>query len=328
MRLQTLPFLTILFLSPLIWADVNMKDGGFLNSDRDGFIHRTYNSRSMSSGWLGFGWCSNLEKRLRIQDGRITYLDCNLDREISFYMPKAGGKSKSENFILQVIGTQYLLTKRSDSPISKVLFNSQGQLTELTENGRGPIQIRYLPTGRIKDIVDETQRKSWHVTWSKDEKIIGVSTEGDDNITYSYSNDNLIQVNSNLGLRSSLKYNYDSFHNLQSIQRSGKIENRLTYDTDHDRLLSQQKSETCLEIYKYSSSSDLHFSSSAERYCGKSKPQIRTYEFWQKDLSEGFHLLMKMKITTGNQQRQYQYDALTDAFVEIHPTKKIGVLND
>lgn len=328
MNICTLTLISFSLASSLGLANVNMKDGSFLYQEKDSVLQRSYNSRSLSSGWLGFGWCTQLEKQLKPKDNHFLLQDCALDREIEFIKPLGKAAAKSGAFLLRRKADNYVLTQSSQLDPTEWIFNLQGQLIEVQGPGQRRLSLKYLPTGQLQTLTELPASKTWMVSWSKDGKILSLKTKTEHQINYEYENENLVKVTQDIHHRNTFKYGYDSFHNLESIRRNDQLLNRLSYDTDHDRLLSQQKTETCLEIYKYNSENDLHFSSTFELHCGKAKPQVKTFEFWQTEITEGFHILSQMRITSSSGQKNYKYNVLSNNFTEIKKSSRIGVLND
>src|SRR5262245_35517236 len=95
-------FRTLTLLSLLtgnrVDASVNMRSAHFQQSWTDnGLLVITYNSRSMFQGLFGFGWCSNLEKRLStLSPSKIALYECGI-KKIFVRQSKGSSVFLSEN---------------------------------------------------------------------------------------------------------------------------------------------------------------------------------------------------------------------------------------
>lgn len=71
------------------FVDVDLKGNSF-----DLRIVRTYNSRSLHEGYFGFGWCSNIETRLKISGKTLLVQECGAGQQTEYVLDVSGGGQK------------------------------------------------------------------------------------------------------------------------------------------------------------------------------------------------------------------------------------------
>jgi hypothetical protein len=310
-----------------------MKDGSFIFHVRDRLLGTTYNSRSLFAGILGFGWCTVLEKQLVLDRVNPVLRDCNLDMDVQFESPQKKLTARSGNLALTPTQQGYIVTSPSHA---KYIFNLQGRLIEIHESLDIRLKLSYEKNGKLAQIHNLNDHKIWQATWTKDNRLATLSCSPQNRIVFKYKDDDLIALtDENADVKTETLYQYDSFHNLLTIRNNGEVERILTYDNDHDRVLSQVDTSHCLEVYQYFSETDLHFSSRVERHCGKLKPLTTTFEFWERELPQAYHILEKMRVSSGRSQRDYVFDPLLRSFKPKQQTgskspqlQTLGAIND
>lgn len=97
-------YLVILFLAPLLaHAGVNPRNGDFFvtyadatlsGKGHDLMMNRTYNSKSNTVGWFGFGWGSPFETRLTVMPDQTAVITENGNGADSFYHDESSTRSK------------------------------------------------------------------------------------------------------------------------------------------------------------------------------------------------------------------------------------------
>lgn len=216
-------------------------------------LQRTYQSRSLHRGLLGYSWCLPFDKSLAFQPGgEIWYTSCEFDQPVRFTKlittnHKTIYKSiSSSNFSLQLSSKGYTL---KTSQNETWYYNRKGQLIKwrdpgsnqmvhIVRNSQGHLRWLLLVGGeKIRVITNSSGTRIFRLI-SKQQKII-----------YKYSKDHeLISVKTS---SEAWTYSYDEAFNLREIHKNSLLIQRMTYDLKKDRIQS-------LEINQFSISFNNH----------------------------------------------------------------------
>lgn len=321
---KIVPTLVFILLSPLAKAEINMKDASYRQTFHDiQEVKRTYSSRSLHSGYFGFGWCSNLEKSLDIKSIReITFKDC--DQEVPFVLT-------DENNLLK--------TRVFENPITRerLIFKS-GTYTQYLNTG----EIRVFDRmGQMTSVIQPDGRKTGLLY--KNKLLISLKTNSNLLLTF-YFNDTRqvtkIQSNSGLGTlylyekdvlvqsvnstKQSHLYDYDDLNNMVRLVFPDKTEENIVYNKDHDRAIKIQLRNQCIEYYDYyhKNNDPLYQVSTLTRKCDDKTIHTFIYEFWYKIRPDGLKYLERYKInqsttTAKNQTVDITYNPYDGSPVRI-----------
>ncbi|HEX4924988.1 MAG TPA: DUF6531 domain-containing protein [Bdellovibrionales bacterium] len=292
--MKTLPLLTLITLqAPLTAAaGVNMKSGSFSQTWRDlGGLTRSYDSHSMHDGLFGFGWCSELETKLRFRDGRPELERCGLAA------PGVRVARRSETYVFAARGG------------SELVFDRLGRLT----NANGP-DYRYLlsyspsnfPNHTPSQITDLKNNQTWNVELTVGGQRIGrfKASHGRE-VTFHYSGrGDLVEV------RESGKppafFEYDDLHNLIAYTTPLGLTERVTYLSDLDVVTAYKRENGCEETFAYQSrrGTALAVETATARITCGAKHTTLTYEFQYFIFPEGGARLARTKSTVNGTVRQ------------------------
>lgn len=236
--------LSLLFLSRSGNAQVNQQFGEYRLVHIDPIsksfsITRTYSSRSTQIGAFGFGWCSDLDRKIFIkQKNRIAIVDCKKNSLSPFTVPI------SEEFKIKRIGYLVIKQKNPNRPWlivennKKYYFNKFGQLVE--SDG---FSLRY-EKNHITEIVSPN-KKIWTIQYSKDTDQI---TSIGHTLTYKYNVLLLVRASNQKELN--IKYKYDRYLNLIFWQ-NGSLFETMKYDSEWDRITEWTNFKTCTYTFSY-----------------------------------------------------------------------------
>ncbi|MFK8136823.1 MAG: DUF6531 domain-containing protein [Bdellovibrionales bacterium] len=198
------------------WVDYKQKSKGF-NLD----LERTYNSRTLHNGILGFGWCTSLETKLQTYaTGNIKVQVCGAGQETFFY-PK-GFKKADLNKIVQTIfkahkkagnglnkkqEKQFLADLQADPKMRANLAEQyrlnfkikKGQVLVADTRGLDSLKFdgkQYIRTraDNIKEFYDIKGR------------LVRLLDTNKNTLTYSYRGNKLVQIKDRSGLQINFKY--------------------------------------------------------------------------------------------------------------------------
>lgn len=233
--------LFILLLSYSSRAEVNMLTGSFIYK-KENPIQRIYRSRSLQTGFWGFGWCSILDEKLVFGPHKISYFDCLEGREKIVERPQIS--HKGEQIFVQI------------GAIRKI-FNQKGWLIEVQDPEQRKISIQRAPEGFPLSLKRSGTTFSFTV---KNFLIYKVVKKNKVISKYSYEKDLL--VSSNLE-----KYKYDTASNLIEIKFENDTKLEISYEQGMDRVASVTDPFQCQKKYNYSSADDLSQSTILEWFC-------------------------------------------------------------
>ncbi len=274
--------LNIPLMIPSAHSAVNMKDASFQRTFTDGgMITRTYSSRSLYNGLFGFGWCSNLESRLKI-DKEITLIEC----EIVTRGPK-----------LEKRGNYYHLKREA----SEETYDSEGKLIRIKTPSR---KMELRPRAKPKTMIADGE--TWTIEYDSTETRIRKISSKERELKYQYQGEDLVNVYDNkLRLQ---KYAYDDLHNLTEIIGLGT--EKLRYNPDQDWVVERKRQDGCLETYQYERvehSAGPKEVARAQINCGRKTDSI-TYEFWYREGSKKELSLAKVRSTAGTEVTEIEIE--------------------
>jgi hypothetical protein len=318
-QFQIVTILSIFLLTPQIRAEINMKDASYRSSIKDSKeILRTYNSRSLYSGYFGFGWCSNLEKSLTIINNKeVALKDCDKDSpfvlmdENNFLKTRAFINSLTKEKILFKSGiyTQYAASGEIR------IFNRRGQLIEIIKETGEKTTLEYL--GDLLIRLKNNTGQTFHFFFNDTNQITKIESTANISSIYVYEKENLIQ-SLNFQKQSTL-YEYDSLNNMIRITYPNKSEESIAYNNDQDRVLKIQLPNNCTEYYDfYTRNNDpLYQVSTLTRKCDNRTVHQYMYEFWYKQTSDGTRYLERYKVKQNTQTLDITYQPLDGTPIRI-----------
>ena len=328
-------------------ADIDMLDASYFKTwtdhkiarDRRDFkIRRTYKSRSLHNGYFGFGWCSDLEKRL-LFEGPILKLehcshvatDYQLTDQVYIGRHKFSGViSKTSNgFIRRVNGKtieKFDLTGRlisvhaSDrlaagtSPADVMSYN----ISYDQENR--PIKLSF-GEGEVALI------KYNHLNYIKE-----ISLPQQISLNYVYNQGHLLKVNKNNSLM--YEYKYDSMSNLIHSRNSRNEIESQTYDTSSDRVLSTQDSQGCIQNLTFSSDelteSRVVQVTTLKMKCPNAPQTVKQFTFWLRKSNTQTAEIEKIKISSGESITEVTYGQKSAKTLEVktsQPSRAAAFIN-
>ncbi len=257
-------------------------------------LKRTYNSRSLSHGIFGFGWCSPLEDSIRWQGRQIFLNDCSGTQPVQL-------QNEGQNWI----------RKLENGAFQK--FNSQGRLVAMKEEGKS-LELIFIYQGpRLHQLkfgtslafffynLDDASLQKIEV--KQKFKILSVQL-------YRFQNRNLISVSSNPSHQ--ITYQYDLFHNLSAWSFQKKYM-KINYDNAKDQVKDIESSDGCHEIYQFAHSSATTLESNFERTCPQ-LPALKRHFIFRSIAKSGRQLFLKEILFRENNKNE--------------KTIRIGEIND
>lgn len=202
------------------WVDLQVK-----NSAYDLRMQRTYNSRTLYSGLIGFGWCTDYETSLKVTaENTIRVTECGAGFEIDYLPAGATGDSLSRN--VEKIMAE--VKKRNKGRPAEYFANLENDIRrdsalrdefakELKINGSVKENAKYLAEGRATDSIifkgGEYIRSLANGTvqkFNKDGQLIQVNDKNGNSIKLAYKGDRLVSVNDSTGASLQFKYHDNS----------------------------------------------------------------------------------------------------------------------
>lgn len=198
-------------------------------------LQRTYHSRSLHRGLLGYGWCLTFEKVLIKQtDGAIDFYSCTSDRPIRFqfhhqkqnsYIYKSG---KNPAHTLVQTRNQLIVT---DHQQNRWYFDSGGHLRRwllrqhqkfhLIRGQDGTLEELRGAFGKVRLQVNPEKNLLERIHWNQK------------TITYSFKNFLLTTVKTPSTLWT---YKYDISRNLSRIEKNGSHIKSISYNIGKDQV--------------------------------------------------------------------------------------------
>jgi hypothetical protein len=315
-KMKNKKMLFVLFFAPSTFASVNMKDASFSKTWIDAeILHRTYASRSLYKGYFGYGWCSNLESRIKSQtENEIIMEDCGttytfIHKDKKDFQDITGAK----RYIKRM--EKYIYFQNDQGEFKK--FDQSGRLLEFYNAQGSAMILSYDPVGRLKSLKAlSSQARSdswpsaappvWNIHWNDDyTRIEKIQMGSGKAIEYIYNKDDLTEVREN---KSSTEYQYDSLHNMIKTQNGKGQKERIVYDANKDQVLEYAREDGCNESFQYHVISDAgekaktnentrHDRSESKIQCGENV-QHAQYDFWYQRKTSGKSVLSKVRFIT------------------------------
>ena len=236
-------------------ADVNLQQASYYKTWTDFTVEsknikysfqRTYRSRSIHQGILGFGWCTDFEKTLDLRKfEQITLSDCQEDRSLIF-------KKHGKDYVSGLNSKDKITLNHGhfqrQKGLIKQIFDSEGRLIEL-RYFKWPIEIFYGSDKRLSRIkINHDQIISLKFT-PRDGDSLTVTAPGKAALVYHLKDKNLISVSATAGLK--ITYDYNPFHNLIRISQGAQTIERMSYDNAKDWLIETSTDSYCKQTYNY-----------------------------------------------------------------------------
>ncbi|OFZ19466.1 MAG: hypothetical protein A2Z20_05435 [Bdellovibrionales bacterium RBG_16_40_8] len=198
------------------WVDLQIKSSGY-----DMQIRRSYNSRTLYNGMLGFGWCSEFETSLKITpENTLRVTECGAGFEIE-YLPANYNRKNLDKNIQAIVAEVRKRNKNRDEAYFKSIENDIRTDSTLRDEFAKQLNIsgsisensRYTADGRANDFIiyknNEYVRNLPNGTVQKFNKIGRLTQMSDKNgnfIKLVHSGERLTAVSDNTG--SSLQFKY------------------------------------------------------------------------------------------------------------------------
>ena len=307
---QRISIIPILLMSLSVQAKVNMKDASYFETWSDHkFIQRTYNSRSVYRGYFGFGWCSNIEKRISISERKIHLHDCLTNEEPSYELGRQVFKIKNEYVFF------------SNNKVDKK-FDLQGRLVglRLPNDFINLVYDRFSGLKEVHNSKGEILRVNYNQKYQRIDRL--ESSHG--RVFYGFQGGNLHLVISHLVGPDSSKtkeryvYHYSRWNNLLKIEYPDNTTKLINYDEDQDLILSLVRRDQCSEKFHYSFFKKSenkqvisYMSSTRSTYCQNKEiaHSKMKFEFWHKGMrSENAVRLIKIRISNSRKVMETKYN--------------------
>lgn len=252
----------VLFTLPLLaGAGVNPRNGNFyityedaklVNKGHTLEIVRTYNSKSTSIGWFGFGWGSKYETRLVVlPDGSVAVHENGAGR-VNYYRVDSGAAVRAGvDRIVEAVTPQEKLTPTAASALAHQLLNDEElRLQKVERYGirselplgtalddfcgkatlvRIPEGYRRQDCGRFGDAEPATD------TFDRAGRLVRHETDDGYVVTIDYAKPGAVEIRDTTG--QSARLDLTPQGRVNSL-RAGNIEVRYRYDERQDLLLS------------------------------------------------------------------------------------------
>ncbi len=235
---------------PNAYADVNMMEASYQTQFTDleigGLkITRLYNSRSNFSGLFGFGWCSTFDTHLEFSttpQGRAFSAINECGR-----LSNVGDAQflKFENgFYSQTLSTG--LTRKFDA--------ATGELVSLQAARNPEVRILRARPRLPRDAALGEGLKMRLEFDDLNERVVHLETP-DKQLEFTYAADRTL-LSARNAWSNTYRFTYDTLQNLTMVRYPDDTSESMTYDADHDRLLSfQGRQGHCTETYSHTFSS-------------------------------------------------------------------------
>lgn len=256
------------------WTDVSEKLGVT--------ILRTYNSRSLFDGMFGFGWCSDFETSVSLNDrGAYELSFCGDGLRLEFAPQQLGEgpgrvQATKDGDTLE-ISDQSFLYRRNDGK-ETLHFDRMGKLSAIETSGFGTVRIM-RQYGRITAIAD-WEGRLYRFSTSSTGKVFHILTPDDLLIEYQYNqNGDLVAVKN--AWKNVYTFSYDDLHNLVRATWPDRTFIEIEYNRENDWVASFVDRDRCKEAYKYdlSKRKDEVYWASMTKRCNEKLITEGLYEF-------------------------------------------------
>lgn len=289
-------------------AGVNMWSGGFqktwidLEFSGQGSLalKRNYNSRSMTTGLFGFGWClEDLEVRLEpLADDNWRLATCNGPLD---FVRQGAGEWVHEATGSMLLKTPLGLERKTEDGGSQI-FSMSGGLERIHRPGGETLTVSRDAKGRPERIASSLGPQIKLVYDPHAPRVVRVEASERGNrknarLTYHYKDGNLTEAADEAA--SLFLYSYDAFHNLTRAEYADKTFETLNYDDAQDRVSRIRTRENCVESYQFQTPGKDHLVSTAEKSCAGQKISSTRHEFWHRTDGNGRIYLAQARVTQG-----------------------------
>jgi YD repeat-containing protein len=305
------------------FAAVNMKNASFISEWTDYRVNhwdliRTYDSRSTHNGLFGYGWCSGLDVRLKINaiagdPTEVSIVDCSKAGPAQFKLTprgrlaSAGAREFTSPLLpgerLELIQSQFIHYVAGQE---RARFDEEGRLILLSQekvrisyDQRGVPASLKTENGVILVDVDPITRH-----------IRRLTTAARTELRYEYAAENLVAVRN--AWNNSYRYRYDDVHNLTRIQYPDASTEIITYDQDRDLVTSLISRDACRSTFTYKHLNGReHFVSRSNTVCDGQTVHHAKYEFWHSRRGDGSTYLARARIEDKATVKDIRFDPVS-----------------
>ncbi|MCO4753816.1 MAG: hypothetical protein KC478_05015, partial [Bacteriovoracaceae bacterium] len=266
---KILLLLTAMAVSFTSYAGVNLKNGNFYISYSDivGFdLKRTYNSKSTSVGWYGFGWGTVYETKLVTSaDGCVVVHEYGAGGKTRFCPKNSVDADSAAQKIVEVMRKKNKLPASSVKPLLKRLksnaelrhayaqnFNVKTEIaagTSLHSNQRGIQKVNVLKDGYVRISTDGKEEY-----FNKDGSLSKVKTKGNYTVELLYKNKQLASIKDSKGSQVFFEW-YSNGKRIKHLWTTG--EKKATFKYDGENLVYSKDIEGNEYEYRYDTSHNM-----------------------------------------------------------------------
>ncbi|MFD9900284.1 DUF6531 domain-containing protein [Mesorhizobium sp. NPDC059025] len=226
------------------WTDVTEK----LGVD----VVRTYNSRSLFDGMFGFGWCSDFETSVYLNDqGSYQLSFCGAGLSVEF-APRQLGEARGrvqtaeDGSTLEIENQQFLY--RSADGKKTFHFDRMGQLSAIETPGFGTVRIvrRY---GMIAEVFD-WEGRVYRFSTNSARKVVRIRTPDGLQIEYLHNQNGELTSVKNVW-NNVYTYSYNDLKNLVRATWPDATFIEIEYNREKDWVIGFVDRDQCKETYEY-----------------------------------------------------------------------------
>ncbi len=305
---HNLHLISALITSAPLWAfsEVDLLTGALFKESTDPALphkarsRRNYSSRSLHRGIFGFGWCSDLERKIEISDTQITYYDCNREQGEGFFISDHGdfnNARKTEKIVITSRGYKYFSNNNHIQT-----FDNKGRLSEIVTPA-GLALIQYSSNGPIEKVsINKKVVSTW--SWNDDHsKVKAIYAADEAHSEYFYEDSDLIAVKTSVDKKNEA-YSYDRQHNMLSTS-----DETYEYNDLLDVVVTVKKSNFCNEKYSYNSESPQSQKTIVTIKCKNQGQKRKSVLFRFKSSGEGAYnrSITQIELKQENRIQVYQF---------------------
>lgn len=319
MRGTAITILILTITSQVTQATVNLKDASLIKSwtDIDGsevktshHITRSYNSRSLSTGRFGFGWCSNLDVDLVVRSESSIEIDFCTDHQV---FSKNKNEWRSQGSVIKK-GKNAYVVQRANGEILR--FNLTGQLIEVRS---AVTQFHLIYSSGSLVALSDRRNRLLHILSDSTSGRISQIKDGSRTLDYVYSDTDLVEVryrDQSTPPKSRpatwfTQFHYDTEHNLIRLHHADGTRERFEYDSARDRLIGSVRRDGCRESYHYQIKTSENFVSSAFETCGDRERLLSQIEFFFQTNAAGESSLERIRTIAGGKTFETHFEIET-----------------
>lgn len=312
-------FAAYLLMTADAFAAVNMKNASFISQWTDyraghWDLIRTYDSRSTHNGLFGYGWCSSLDVRLKINASagdptEVSIVDCSKAGPVQFkHIPRGRLASRFTSPLLpderlELIQRQFIHYVDGQE---RARFDEGGRLILLS---REKVRVTYDQRGAPASLKGE----NGVILVDVDPVTLHIrrlTTPKKAEIRYEYTAENLVAVRN--AWNNSYRYQYDDVHNLIRIQYPDASTETVTYDKDSDLVTSLTSRDACRSTFTYKHLNGReHFVSRSNTVCDGQTVHHAKYEFWHSRRGDGSTYLARARIEDKATVKDIRFDPVS-----------------